>query len=492
MAFETQSAAFLEWLLSRHVEVSPKVEIADFRAQGQGRGLVALEDIDEDEELFRLPRNVLLNAANNSLVEDHPELKEKIQDLTQWEALIVVLLYEWKCKGSSSPWAPYFEVLPINDTDNYIFNQLVFWNEQEIQKLEPSLVVLRIGKDTASDMYTKLFPQIVVEEYGVSELKTTTQLEFNRIASLIMSYSFDVEASQTGEEDEESEESDIVRESGYLKSMVPLADTLNADTKLHNASLMYTPTFLVMRSIKSISKGEQVFNTYSDHPNAELLRRYGYVEQQGSAHDFGEIPLELVKEYFSKHTALSADSMEDIVNILREIEDEEEEEFVLEAFDCYFTGAVNFELIFLVQLLTVVAGVNEEKSFNEVPYEVKTRATKRIYKKCYQLVESGKLTIRFSQYFQGIIEERMARYPEYASQEFKDVSPKLSRPEMAEIALKSEFRSLKNCFDSEKVVNAGEAKYSCIDDNKLLRNILKKDIFEADQPNKKQKRTFEK
>jgi SET domain-containing protein 6 len=32
-----------------------------------------------------------------------------------------------------------------------------------------------------------------------------------------------------------------------------------------------------MRSIKSIAKGEQIYNTYGNLPNSDLLRRYGYV-----------------------------------------------------------------------------------------------------------------------------------------------------------------------------------------------------------------------
>ncbi len=38
-----------------------------------------------------------------------------------------------------------------------------------------------------------------------------------------------------------------------------------------------------MRATKPISAGEQIFNTYADPPNSDLLRRYGHVDEPNAA-----------------------------------------------------------------------------------------------------------------------------------------------------------------------------------------------------------------
>jgi N-lysine methyltransferase SETD6 len=78
-----------------------------------------------------------------------------------------------------------------------------------------------------------------------------------------------------------------------------------------------------MRSIQSIPKGNQIYNTYGDLPNSDLLRRYGYVIP-GSRDDLVEISAESIIQTIGRHTE---------VEVHRRIEmlDEEEvfEEFVL-------------------------------------------------------------------------------------------------------------------------------------------------------------------
>lgn len=56
-----------------------------------------------------------------------------------------------------------------------------------------------------------------------------------------------------------------------------------------------------MRSIRSIARGEQIYNTYGDLPNADLLRRYGYVIR-GSRDDVVEVSAELIIKTISRHT----------------------------------------------------------------------------------------------------------------------------------------------------------------------------------------------
>jgi N-lysine methyltransferase SETD6 len=56
-----------------------------------------------------------------------------------------------------------------------------------------------------------------------------------------------------------------------------------------------------MRSILTIAKDSQIYNTYGNLPNADLLRRYGYVIP-GSKDDLVEISAEMIIQVISKHS----------------------------------------------------------------------------------------------------------------------------------------------------------------------------------------------
>ncbi|KAJ2926745.1 hypothetical protein H1R20_g10342, partial [Candolleomyces eurysporus] len=76
-------------------------------------------------------------------------------------------------------------------------------------------------------------------------------------------------------EDEDEEEDD--HDSSDI-AMVPMADMLNARYGTENAKLFHEKDELKMITTKSIKCGEQIWNTYGDLPNSELLRRYGHVD----------------------------------------------------------------------------------------------------------------------------------------------------------------------------------------------------------------------
>jgi SET domain-containing protein 6 len=79
-----------------------------------------------------------------------------------------------------------------------------------------------------------------------------------------------------GAGEEEEEEEDIEDPSDV--AMVPLADALNARYGSENAKLFYEESCLKMVTTKPIASGDQIWNTYGDPPNSDLLRRYGHVD----------------------------------------------------------------------------------------------------------------------------------------------------------------------------------------------------------------------
>ena len=60
------------------------------------------------------------------------------------------------------------------------------------------------------------------------------------------------------------------------------------------ARLFQEDSGLVMKAIKPISAGAEIFNDYGEIPRADLLRRYGYVTDNYAPYDVVELPLELI------------------------------------------------------------------------------------------------------------------------------------------------------------------------------------------------------
>jgi len=75
---------------------------------------------------------------------------------------------------------------------------------------------------------------------------------------------------------------------------------LNHKTGCNNARLFIqnekNHTIYEMKTIGHISKGSDVYNTYGDLGNSELLRKYGFVDGLDNPHNIITIPLKIVLE----------------------------------------------------------------------------------------------------------------------------------------------------------------------------------------------------
>jgi SET domain-containing protein 6 len=359
----------------------------------------------------------------------------------------------------------------------------MYWEDDEIESLNPSLVVSRIGKQQAEETFHRLIPDALID-LGIGNLQISLD-QFHQVASTILSYSFDVERPDFNEEEEDDE---IVKSDGYFKSMIALADTLNSDSSLCNANLFYETEFLIMKSIKTIEKGEQIYNIYGEHPNSELLRRYGYVEWNSSKYDFGKIRIENIKESIKLHFMVSDELLTTLLNMVSQNEvDEIEEELVLDSYDIYIDGETIPEFTILVQVLTTLFQLNRSLDFQSMTFDELTKTVNRTLKKCYQLIESGSITRESLLLFELIVQSRLSEYPSHAFRKFvtplilNDYSNKIK---MSERILKSEVESLQNFL---KLLNDGNI-FKLVGDEKLNRNILKRKVNDNDQKvNKKQR-----
>ncbi|KAL4926456.1 ribosomal lysine N-methyltransferase [Aspergillus undulatus] len=313
--FERQSNEFATWLLSRPgVTVNSKIRIADLRGNAAGRGVgkffstrtsfpsskplviaVTQSDVVEGEELFTIPRDLVLSTHNSKL---KGLLQQDLEELGPWLSLMLVMIYEY-LQGDASTWAPYFRILPQS------FDTLMFWSPGELAELQGSAVVEKIGRRGAEksildsivpvvQSHPSLFPPVGGLSSYDGDAGALALLHLAHImGSLIMAYAFDVEKPENEDErdgedgyltDEEEEQSS--------KGMVPLADMLNADADRNNARLFQEEESLIMKAIKPIRAGEEILNDYGEIPRADLLRRYGYVTENYAPYDVIELSLE--------------------------------------------------------------------------------------------------------------------------------------------------------------------------------------------------------
>lgn len=516
--FQDISSQYHDWLRSCGAIVSPKISIADMRGTNQGRGILATEDIDKDEVLCAIPRVMLFLLCNCSLIYDFPSVTPMLHTLGAWESLILALLYEIYVKKNTSSWFPYLRVLPVGEHKTVELNQLVYWSDDELKQLEPSLILERVGKDTIASEFAKICA-VISQQPELTDLSDITIDNYQDVASLIMAYSFDVPIYErlrrpqendftdgTRYEEDEGEHNGLVPMSeeeltgaefdllGFFKAMVPLADTLNADTKLNNAQLFHNDEMLVMKSIQRIKKGSQVYNTYADHPNSEILRRYGYVEYLGSKHDFGEIPARIIKDHFMNKSGMSSDLYDELMHILLLVLDVSSatdgavEEIVLESYDCFITSEVIMEFVFVIQILTILSAIHLLEPISNLSSDAKSALVDRVYNKCLQLIEGVKLTIDFQENYAQILTQRMNEYPALAREPL-DSPTNPSRKVEAETVLKCEYKSLENCLQLDRVLRADNMGYTFIDDGKLIRNILRIRSSNGSLPLKKKVRS---
>ncbi|KAH9485074.1 Ribosomal lysine N-methyltransferase 4 [Psilocybe cubensis] len=313
--------AFFSWFQSNDGYIdTAAMDVMDFPASEGGRGAIALVDIPENHTVFSIPRKLLLTPRTSALPAKMGERawKKTFELHRGWAGLILCMMWE-AAQGAQSKWCSYFEMMPTT------FDTPMFWSEDELAELKGTSVVDKLGKDDAEKTYAeKVLPAIQSRPdlFAQEDIPTLYSLDvFHMMGTRIQSRSFTVEKDEseladagqdqdvgnasmgsamdvdepeaTGHEHEdgavdehnedddegEDEDGDEADEDDNTEiAMVPLADILNARYKSENVRLFYEPECLKMVSTRVIKAGEQIWNTYGDPPNAELLRAYGHVD----------------------------------------------------------------------------------------------------------------------------------------------------------------------------------------------------------------------
>lgn len=192
---------------------------------------MAIADIEEDEELFSLPRSLILSPENSEL---SSLLLHTFNELDSWLSLILVLIYE-HLKGNNSIWAPYLAIMPQQ------FDTLMFWSDAELEELQASAVRTKIGKEAADKTFREKLLPLIRKHADVFFAHTEENISdddilalAHRAGSAIMAYAFDIEKEESQREVDEEGYVSEEEEEALPKGMVPLADILNADADRNN------------------------------------------------------------------------------------------------------------------------------------------------------------------------------------------------------------------------------------------------------------------
>ncbi|XP_072492737.1 N-lysine methyltransferase SETD6 isoform X5 [Notamacropus eugenii] len=246
---ESQAPAGLQVSVSREGTVS-------------GYGMVALEDVQRGELLFAVPRAVLLSQKTTTIRGLLEKEHGALQSQSGWVPLLLALLYEYLAEDS--PWRCYFSLWPDLGT----LQHPMFWSEEERkQLLQGTGVPEAVEKDLAniSHEYGTIVLPFLEAHPDIFPLQARSLQLYRQLVAMVMAYSFQ----EPVEEEDEKEPSPPM--------MVPAADILNHVAN-HNANLEYSPEFLRMVATQPIPKGQEIFNTYGQMANWQLVHMYGFAE----------------------------------------------------------------------------------------------------------------------------------------------------------------------------------------------------------------------
>ncbi|XP_061450111.1 N-lysine methyltransferase SETD6 isoform X2 [Rhineura floridana] len=270
-------SAFLGWCAEAGLELSAKVSVSR-EGTVADYGLIAREDVEAGEVLFTVPRTALLSQHTSSLASLLEKEQASLVSQSGWVPLLLSLLHE--STVSSSRWGPYLSLWP-----NFSgLDHPMFWSyEERLRLLQGTGIPEAVDKDLASieTEYSSIILPFLKAHPDIFNPKVHTLELYKKLVAFVMAYSFQ-EPLDEEEEDEEEPNPPV---------MVPLADLLNhvAD---HNANLEYSPEVLKMVATQSICKGQEIFNTYGEMANWQLLHMYGFAEPYpGNTNDAADIQM---------------------------------------------------------------------------------------------------------------------------------------------------------------------------------------------------------
>ncbi|XP_022108873.1 N-lysine methyltransferase setd6-like isoform X2 [Acanthaster planci] len=265
-------------------------------------GMIAIDNIAEGEILFTIPRECLLHPDNCSITALLQQGESELQSESGWVPLVLCLMFEYTC--ADSKWRPYLDLCP----DRNQLDLPMFWDRETISKELQGTgvpdVVYRDVENICHEYHSVAVP-FMKKNPEYFDLSVHTLELYRKLVAFVMAYSF-TSPKQTSESAHEESVDDDAEEGvddeaedvpTLLTMMVPMADILNHVAK-NNARLQFGQSRLSMIATRDINKDEEIFNTYGELPNWQLLQMYGFVEKYPeNIYDTVDLPLILLREH---------------------------------------------------------------------------------------------------------------------------------------------------------------------------------------------------
>ncbi|XP_071789506.1 N-lysine methyltransferase setd6-like [Asterias amurensis] len=295
---------FLKWCDDLGFNVNRKVRVGK-QGSCSHYGMIAEDDIQKGETLFNVPRDALLHPATCSISSILKKGEVKLNSASGWVPLLLSLMYEYT--NSESKWGPYLDACCPPDSDQ--LDQPMFWESETIAKeLKRTGVPELVEKDEVNirQEYKNIAVPFMKKHPKQFDLSIHTLELYRKMVAFVMAYSFTEPKKKTKppqddaeEEDEDDSDEDDYLEDGGPPMMVPMADILNHVSR-NNARLQFGETSLSMVSTREIKKNEEVFNTYGQLPNWQLLQMYGFAEPYAdNVYDTVDLSVNFLKDVSS-------------------------------------------------------------------------------------------------------------------------------------------------------------------------------------------------
>ncbi|XP_012860646.1 N-lysine methyltransferase SETD6 [Echinops telfairi] len=261
-----------------------------------GYGMVAQDTVEAGELLFAVPRAALLSPNTCSISALLEREQSALQSQSGWVPLLLALLHELQAPASF--WNPYFALWP----DLGRLQHPMFWPEDERRRLlQGTGVPEAVEKDLVnigSEFHSVVLPFMEAHPDLFSPRVRSLEL-YQQLVALVMAYSFQELLEE--DDDEEKEPNSPL--------MVPAADILNHIAN-HNANLEFSAECLRMVATQPIPKGHEIFNTYGQMANWQLIHMYGFVEPYpGNTNDTADIQMVTVCEAALQGTKVEAERL---------------------------------------------------------------------------------------------------------------------------------------------------------------------------------------
>ncbi|XP_072037649.1 N-lysine methyltransferase setd6-like [Amphiura filiformis] len=289
--------AFLSWCQTKKFNLNEKVTVGKNGSCAQ-YGMIAVQDLEDEEVLFETPRPVLLHPQTSAISKILEQGRDQLQSNSGWVPLLLSLMFEYT--NQTSKWRPYLDLCPDFDE----LDQPMFWSREEVEEeLRGTGIPASVKRDeeNMSREYQSIALPFMMKHTDTFNPEIHTLDLYKKMVAFVMAYSFTEPPSILDDDDDSPAPPPM---------MVAMADILNHISK-NNAKLRFGKDSLKMVTTRKIAKGEEVFNTYGELANWQLLHMYGFAESYPeNIYDTVDIPMSVLHKCASSVDGCDANLLE--------------------------------------------------------------------------------------------------------------------------------------------------------------------------------------